>query len=102
MHNEGASYLFFVISFHYRFAHSAVDHFRVTLQIFYFFLVQYHQAEKLWVILMYKKFIIIDVQTCLIHKEVKCTERLQSFQHIYIAFLDYVKMSVHLFNMINI
>lgn len=41
---------------------------------------------------IYKKFIIIiEVQTCIIHKEFKCTEELQSFKHIYIPFLDYVK-----------
>lgn len=49
------------------------------------------RCEKIRVILIYKKFIIIEVQTCLIHKEFKCTEQLQSFKRIYIPFLDYIK-----------
>lgn len=55
-------------------------------------LVNNSYQDKICVILIYKRFInIIDVQTCLIHKEFKSSEELQLFKHIYISFLDYGK-----------
>lgn len=49
---------------------------RAVEEYLYFFVNDTDQGD----VLIYKKFIIIiEVQTCLIQKEFKCTEELQSF-----------------------